>query len=318
MKRCPACRAQLKGQTQCRRCGSDLTLALQAEAAAKQWTQRAVHCFSEGALDDADAALDQALMLHQTPLALALRPFFRRHKALGALSTTGVVVLKRSDEAQPERDEAHLLSPVAETGRRLLHALTRGSMPGRAHLHGEPEGLIVWLEDACAGRSYPGGIGFRIEALIKNIGKAVTRRQAEDHAKPPEIAPADSLKSLKEAIRAAAIEVHRSLGPGLPASVYEECLCQECDRRAIPFKRRAPIAVKFKDTQVDSGYRANLLLADRLIVIIEGADTAGTIERHQPLNYLCTAGWTAGLVIDFNVAASTAFNGGTASRSALQ
>ncbi len=303
MERCPACRARLKGQIQCRRCGTDLTLALQAEAAAKRWMQRAVHCFSKGALDDADAALDRALMLHQTPLALVLRPFFRRHKALGALSTTVAVVLTRSDEAQPEREGAHPLSPVAEKGRRLLHALTMGSMPGCAHPNGEPEGLIVWLEEACAGRSYPGRLGFRIEALIKNIGKAVTRRQAEDHAKPPETAPADSLKRLKDVIRAAAIEVHRSLGPGLPASVYEECLCRECSRRAIPFKRRAPIAVRFKDTQVDSGYRANLLLADRLIVMIEGADTAGTIEHHELLNYLCTAGWIAGLVIDFNVAA---------------
>lgn len=303
MERCPTCRARMKGQTHCRRCGTDLTLALQAEATAKQWMQRALRCFSEGAVDNAEAALDETMMLHQTPLALALRPFFRSHKALGALSTAGAVVLKRSDQAQPEREGTHPLSPVAETGRRLLHALTSGSLPERAHLPGEPQGLIVCLEDACACRSHLGTIGFRVEALIKNIGKAVTRRQAENPAKPPETAPADSSKSLKEAIRAIAIEVHRSLGPGLPASVYEDCLCRECDRRAISFARQAPIAVRFKDTQVDSGYRANLLLADKLIVMIEGADTARTIERHQLLSYLCTAGWKAGLVIDFNVAA---------------
>jgi len=303
MERCPTCRARLQGQTKCRRCGTDLTLALRAEAAAKQWTQLAVHCFSKGAVDDAAAALDQAMMLHRTPLALALRPFFRKREALGALSTTGAVVLKRSDETQPELEVAHPLSPVAETGRRLLHALTGGSMPQRAQLPGEPEGLIVWLEDTCAERSYLGKISFRIEALIKNIGKAVPRRQPENHAKPPETASADSLQSLKEAIRATAIEVHRVLGPGLPASVYEECLCQECERRAIPCKRRAPILVSFKDTPVDSGYRANLLVADKLIVMIEGADTASTAERHQLLNYLCSAGWKAALVIDFNVAA---------------
>ncbi len=302
MERCPTCRARLQGKTQCRRCGTNLTLALQAETAAKQWTQRAVHCFSKGAVDDAEAALDRAMMLHRTPLALALRPFFRRPEALGALSMTGAVVLKRSDEVQPEREGTHPLSPVAETGRRLLHALTGGSMPKRAQLPDEPEGLILWLEDTCTKCSHLGRVGFRIEAFIKNFGKAVTRRQAEDHAKPPETVPADSLQSLKKAIRAAAIEVHRSLGPGLPASVYEECLCQECDRWAIPFKRQAPIAVRFKNTPVDSRYRADLLLADRLIVIVEGADTAGTIERHQLLNYLCTVGWMAGLVIDFNVA----------------
>jgi GxxExxY protein len=303
MERCPTCRARLKGQTQCHRCGTDLTLALQAESRAKQWMQQALRYFSEGAFDDAEAALDRARMLHQTPLVLALRPFFRTHKALGALSTTGAVVLKPSDETRPARERTHPLSPVVETGRRLLQVLTGGSMPGRAHRLGEPDGLVVWLEDACGERSHHGRIGFRIEALIKNIAKSVTRRRAEDHAKPPETAPAESLQSLKDAIRAAAIVVHRSLGPGLPASVYEECLCRECERSAIPFKRRAPIAVKFKDASIDSGYRANLLLADKLIVMIEGADTAGTIDRRQALNYLCSIGWKAGLVIDFNVAA---------------
>jgi|GEM_PF-593249 len=306
MERCPTCRARLKGQPLCHRCGTDLTLALQAETTAKQWLQRALHCFSEGSVDDAEVALDRAMMLHRTPLASALRPFFRQHETLGAIPTTGAVVLERSDQAQPERERerAHPPSPVAATGRRLLQALTRGSMPERImHRPGESEGLIVWLEDACTEHRQRGRIGLRIEALIETIGKAATRRrQAEDPAKPPETAPADSLRSLKDTIRAVATVVHRSLGPGLPASVYEECLSQECERRAISFTRRAPILVKFEDRPVDSGYRANLLLADKLIVIIEGADTAGTIERHQLLNYLCAAGWKAGVVIDFNVA----------------
>ena len=49
-----------------------------------------------------------------------------------------------------------------------------------------------------------------------------------------------------EEIMAAAIEVHRHLGPGLLESAYEECLCQELHLRNIPFRRQIPLPVEHK------------------------------------------------------------------------
>lgn len=52
---------------------------------------------------------------------------------------------------------------------------------------------------------------------------------------------------LTQKIIGAAIEVHRTLGPGLLESIYEEALCHEFDRRGIRFMRQVEIDVIYKD-----------------------------------------------------------------------
>ena len=51
----------------------------------------------------------------------------------------------------------------------------------------------------------------------------------------------------------AAIEVHRSLGPGLLESAYEECLYQELTLRQMPFKRQYPLSIQYKGLHLDCG-----------------------------------------------------------------
>ena len=71
-----------------------------------------------------------------------------------------------------------------------------------------------------------------------------------------------TLNDLSSAIIAAAIEVHRALGPGLLESAYEQCLAQELSLRQIPFERQRPVPVYYKGTQLDCGYRLDFLVAD--------------------------------------------------------
>jgi GxxExxY protein len=55
--------------------------------------------------------------------------------------------------------------------------------------------------------------------------------------------PGEEIDRLANAVIGAALEVHRSLGPGLLESVYEEALCIELRLRNIPFIRQAIIPV---------------------------------------------------------------------------
>jgi GxxExxY protein len=52
-----------------------------------------------------------------------------------------------------------------------------------------------------------------------------------------------------------AIEVHRSLGPGILESAYEQCLAYELDIAKIPFKLQWPLPIDYKGTRLDCGYR---------------------------------------------------------------
>ena len=71
------------------------------------------------------------------------------------------------------------------------------------------------------------------------------------------------LNDITHEIIAAAIEVHRALGPGLLESVYEECLCRELSLRGIAFERQRPLQVEFKGLRLDCGFRLDLLVAER-------------------------------------------------------
>ncbi len=66
------------------------------------------------------------------------------------------------------------------------------------------------------------------------------------------------INELTKATIGAAIEVHRSLGPGLLESTYEECLCRELHLRHVPFERQVELPLVYKDMALDCGYRIDV------------------------------------------------------------
>ena len=56
-------------------------------------------------------------------------------------------------------------------------------------------------------------------------------------------------KELTGQIIAAAIEVHRVLGPGLLESVYQVCLAHEFSLRQLPFEQEKALAIQYKDLE---------------------------------------------------------------------
>ena len=61
-------------------------------------------------------------------------------------------------------------------------------------------------------------------------------------------------------------KIHRTLGPGLLESVYEEVLCYELTKLELNFKRQQGIAVVYEDIKMDLGFRADIIIEDKLIV----------------------------------------------------
>jgi GxxExxY protein len=109
------------------------------------------------------------------------------------------------------------------------------------------------------------------------------------------------INEITHAIIGAAIEVHRTLGPGLLESAYEECLAHELSQRAIPFERQRPLPLEYKAVRLDCGYRLDLLVAGLVVVEIKSVEALQPIHDAQLLTYLRLGGWSTGLLINFNV-----------------
>jgi len=97
------------------------------------------------------------------------------------------------------------------------------------------------------------------------------------------------------------LEVHRSLGPGLLESVYEEALAHELKLAAIKFVRQHPIHVCYKGVDLDCGFRADLIVDDELILELKSVAEITAIHQAQILTYLRLSRRSLGLLINFNV-----------------
>ena len=99
---------------------------------------------------------------------------------------------------------------------------------------------------------------------------------------------------------AAAVEVHRQLGPGYLESVYEEALSVELSLVKIPFSRQIAIPVQYKDQLVGQA-RLDFLVNDELVVELKAVDALLPIHKAQVLSYLKATRRPLGLLINFNV-----------------
>ena len=107
-------------------------------------------------------------------------------------------------------------------------------------------------------------------------------------------------EDLTKQIIGAAIEVHRELGPGLLESVYEECLCHELSTRQIPFRRQVVLPLIYKTKQLDCGFRADVIIADKVLIEIKAVETVTDLHKAQLLTYLHITGLKVGLILNFN------------------
>ncbi|HRE90284.1 MAG TPA: GxxExxY protein [Myxococcota bacterium] len=106
---------------------------------------------------------------------------------------------------------------------------------------------------------------------------------------------------LSEKIIGAAIEVHRSLGPGLLESAYRTCLVHELRLRGLNVSTEVPVALEYKGLQLQVGYRLDVLVEDLIVVELKTVRSLERVHQAQLLSYLRLARKPVGLLINFHV-----------------
>ena len=100
----------------------------------------------------------------------------------------------------------------------------------------------------------------------------------------------------------AAFHVHRSLGPGLLESVYETVLAYELQKRGLAVRRQVPIPIEYECLTFDEGFRADLIVADKVIIELKSVTQITPAHRKQIQTYLRLSGLKLGYLINFGEA----------------
>ena len=106
---------------------------------------------------------------------------------------------------------------------------------------------------------------------------------------------------LSNQIIASAIEVHRTLGPSLLETVYEQALCYELSQKNIPFERQKRLPVAYKDVNLDCNFRLDILVDNLVIVELKAVERMEPLFDAQLLTYLKLSKLWLGLLLNFNV-----------------
>jgi GxxExxY protein len=130
------------------------------------------------------------------------------------------------------------------------------------------------------------------------FGLGKKKRAAIENTEVTETSVADQLT---EKIIAAAIEVHKALGPGLLESIYEEALCHELGLMNVGFQRQVAVDVVYKDCVIQ-GQRLDLLVENEVVVEVKSLRSLPGIATAQLLSYLKASGLNRGLLMNFGEA----------------
>jgi len=101
-------------------------------------------------------------------------------------------------------------------------------------------------------------------------------------------------------IRGCIFDVYNELGPGLLESIYEAALAYELREKGLNVKTQVDLPVKYKDTQLDLGYRIDILVEDKVIIELKSIETILDVHHKQVLTYLKLTKLKLGLLINFN------------------
>ena len=99
----------------------------------------------------------------------------------------------------------------------------------------------------------------------------------------------------------AAYKIHTTLGPGLFESVYETIMAQELASRGLHLMRQQALPVVWENIHLEAGFRADLIVENKVIVEIKSVETIAPVHRKQLLTYLRLANKRLGILINFDV-----------------
>ena len=98
----------------------------------------------------------------------------------------------------------------------------------------------------------------------------------------------------------AAIDLHKTIGPGLLESAYESALAYDLRQLGLEVQQQLPMPFIYKDVKQDVGYRIDLMVNKKVIIEIKSLETLAPVHYAQTLTYLKLSGIKLGLLINFN------------------
>ena len=99
-----------------------------------------------------------------------------------------------------------------------------------------------------------------------------------------------------------AIEIHRALGPGLLETVYEVVLAHKLRTKGLTVERQVPISIEYAGIVFDEGFRADLIVNDKVIVESKSKQDVSAADRKQIQTYLVLAKRKLGYLLNFGAA----------------
>ena len=94
--------------------------------------------------------------------------------------------------------------------------------------------------------------------------------------------------------------VHTELGPGLLENAYDACLSRELELRGVKHQRQIPVPLEYRGIRVEIGYRADLVLEEKLLLELKAVDVLLPVHTAQVITYLRLKKFPLGLLINFN------------------
>jgi GxxExxY protein len=98
-----------------------------------------------------------------------------------------------------------------------------------------------------------------------------------------------------------ALKVHKTLGPGLLESAYEECLFYELKKNDLKIEKQKTLPLVYEEVRLEVGYRIDIIIENKFIVEIKSVESLNDVHLAQLLTYLKLANCKLGLLINFNV-----------------
>lgn len=99
----------------------------------------------------------------------------------------------------------------------------------------------------------------------------------------------------------AAIKIHSKLGPGLLESAYEACLAYELQRLGKRVERQKPVPLSYEGVKLDCGFRADLVVDNKVVVELKCKDTMHPVDEAQLLSHMRLLNIHLGILINFHV-----------------
>jgi GxxExxY protein len=110
------------------------------------------------------------------------------------------------------------------------------------------------------------------------------------------------IEHIGKAVLDAAFHVHSVLGPGLLESVYEAAMLVELKKRGLQIERQVPIAVSYEGEQLEVGFRADLIVEQKVLIELKSVEAVTPVFKKITTNYLKLIPLKLGFLINFNEA----------------